>query len=69
MSGIACLFNMYSQNPPSVGFAFIFSGLRNSEQCNSPDIRWGGDIACGAPVDEGNRRTVPVVEFKASPGQ
>jgi hypothetical protein len=26
-------------------------------------------IACGAPVDEGDRRTVPVVEFHASPGQ
>ena len=26
-------------------------------------------IACGAPVDEGDRRTVPVVEFNASPGQ
>ena len=26
-------------------------------------------IACGAPVDEGDRRTVPVVEFNAAPGQ
>ncbi len=26
-------------------------------------------IACGAPIDEGDRRTVPVVTFKANSGQ